>query len=55
MKFRIRVSKSMASYTSVLGSIEDRLIRMPLAMRDKFGLHSSFRSVGCKRNSKECL
>ena len=38
MKFRIRVSKSMASHTSVLGSIEDRLIRMPLAMRDKFGL-----------------
>jgi hypothetical protein len=38
MKFKIRVSKSMASHTSVLGSIEDRLIRMSLQMRDKFGL-----------------
>jgi len=38
MKFKIRISKSMASDTSMLGSIEDRLIRMPLDLRTKFGL-----------------
>jgi len=38
MKFRIKVSPSMGKDTSPLGSIENRLIRIPLKLREEFGL-----------------
>jgi hypothetical protein len=38
MKFRVRVSPSMSKHRSLLGSVEDRLIRMPAKARAMNGL-----------------
>jgi len=38
MKFSVRVSPLMGKWNSPLGSIEDRLIRIPGALREEFGL-----------------
>ena len=40
MKFKIKVSPFMSSKNSPLGSIEDRLIRIPSDVRQKFGLET---------------
>lgn len=40
MELKIRISPSMASTTSPLGSLEDRLIRMPKAIREQVNLTS---------------
>lgn len=40
MKFRIKVSPSMEKGSSPLGSIEDRLIRIPQKLREEFGLET---------------
>jgi len=38
MKFSVRVSPLMEKWSSPLGSIEDRLIRIPSTLREEFGL-----------------
>lgn len=38
MKFSVKVSPQMEKWSSPLGSIEDRLIRVPKVLRDEFGL-----------------